>query len=296
MEEFRMDETMIISPEDFGDVFLNGSYKAIYHQFSAELKNVVSLQQFIELGTEFNAGVKEYALELATNIMGDIKQYNWLDEAREKAISVSFGGNHIIYGIHLAPFISYPESDRTYSKNDYMMPITGEWYVFWGGTNQFINYHYVYEGQRYAYDLIILQNGKSYRDSPNKNENYYAYNKEILAPADGTVVKVIDGIEDNVPGEMNPDIPEGNCIILEHPNNEYSMMAHLKKHSLLVQEGERVEKGQAIGRCGNSGNSSEAHLHFQVMNSADYLKGQSIRIRFENGKEPIQGDIIDGIH
>ena len=288
-----MDETTIISPENFGAAFLSGSYSALYHQFSVDFKKVVSLQQFIELGNEFNEGVKEYILEMATNTLGDIKQYIWLDETREKVISVSFGGNHTIYGIHLAPFITNPEGDRTYTKNEYMMPVKGEWYVFWGGTNQFINYHYVYEGQRYAYDLIVLQDGQSYSDSPNENENYYAFNKEILAPADGVVVKVIDGIEDNVPGEMNPVIPEGNCMIIEHPNNEYSMMAHLKNHSLLVQEGERVKKGQVIGCCGNSGNSSEAHLHFQVMNSADYRMGQSIRIRFENGKEPIQGDFIN---
>ncbi|MDP5274761.1 M23 family metallopeptidase [Chengkuizengella axinellae] len=115
---------------------------------------------------------------------------------------------------------------------------------FWGGTNQFLNYHYVYENQRYAYDLIIKKDAQSYKGFKNKNENYYAFNKEILAPADGRVVKILDGIKDNVPGEMNENQPEGNCVIIEHKNSEFSMLAHLKQNSILVKVGEIVNKGQ----------------------------------------------------
>ncbi len=291
MEENQTEVTKI-SPEDFGEYFLNGMYSTIYDQTTVDFKNVVPLQQFIEYGTDFNAGVKKYTLEMVTNLKEDIKQYIWFDNTGEKVLGASFDSNDAIHGLNLAPFVSYPESDRRYTKNRYIMPIKEEWFVFWGGTNQFINYHYVYDEQRYAYDLIILKNGKSCDGSPQKNENYFAFNKKILAPADGIVIKVIDGIKDNVPGEMNPDIPEGNCIILEHPNQEYSMLAHLKNHSILVQEGDRVKRGQVVGLCGNSGNSTETHLHFQVMDSPDYLKGKSIRIQFEDGKEPIQGDYI----
>jgi len=91
---------------------------------------------------------------------------------------------------------------------------------------------------------------------------------------------------------MNPEQPEGNCVIIEHLNNEYSMLAHLKCHSIIVKEGERVSQGQVVGLCGNSGNSTETHLHFQVMDSPDYLNGKSIRIRFKDNIEPIQGDLI----
>ncbi len=291
MKENQTKKTKI-SPEEFGDSFLNGKFSNLYHQSTIDFQNAVSLQQLMEYGLDFNAGVKKYTLEMVTNLKEDIKQYIWFDNTRKKVLSVSFDGNDTIYGMNLAPFVTYPESDSRYSKNRYIMPIKEEWFVFWGGTNQFINYHYVYDEQRYAYDLIILNDGKSYSDSPQNNENYYAFNKEILAPADGVVIKVIDGIEDNVPGEMKPDIPEGNCIIVEHPHQEYSMLAHLKNHSILVQEGDRVKRGQVVGLCGNSGNSTETHLHFQVMDSSDYLKGKSIRIQFEDGQEPIQGDFI----
>lgn len=281
-----------ILPEAFGASFLSGQFSTIYNQSADEFRSIVSLEQFIEFGSDFNQGVEDYQLEVSTHLNEDVSQYIWLDSKKEKAISVYFDKAGMIHGITLAPFVSYPESDRQYTKNTYIMPIKQEWFVFWGGTNQFVNYHYVYESQRYAYDLIIMKNGQSFKDSPSKNEHYYAFNKEIVAPAAGKVVKVLDGIVDNVPGEMDPQQPEGNCVIIEHENNEYSMLAHLKEGSIVVKVGDAVQQGQVIGLCGNSGNSSEAHLHFQVMNSMDYVNGQSIRIRFNNGNEPIQGDFV----
>lgn len=73
--------------------------------------------------------------------------------------------------------------------------------------------------------------------------------------------------------------PAGNVIIIEHTNHEYSMVAHLKKNSCLVQQGDTVKQGDVIALCGNSGNSSEAHIHFQVMDAPDFLNCQSLRIR-----------------
>lgn len=70
------------------------------------------------------------------------------------------------------------------------------------------------------------------------------------------------------------------------------MVAHLKCHSIIVKEGERVSRGPVIGLYWNSGNSTETHLHFQVMNSPNYLNGKSICIRFKDNLEPIQGDLI----
>ena len=159
-------------------------------------------------------------------------------------------------------------------------------------TNEFVNYHYVYENQRYAYDLVKVQDGQSYEKSPIQNENYYAFDQDIIAPADGKVVKVVDGIKDNVPGEMDERNAAGNYVVFEHANNEFSMIAHFKKNSILVKSGDIVTEGQLIGKCGNSGNSSEAHIHFQVMDSQDIVYGKSIRILFKDGNEPIQGDTI----
>ena len=279
-----------ITPDNFGGHFIQENFAPIYSQAIKDFQALVSLEQFEQMGKDYNKGVKEYQLEMSTS-MHHLTQYIWLDTKRQKGIAVAFDEMNVIHSIYLRPFLTYPRSDKAYTKNTYQMPIAEGWLVFWGGTNEFVNYHYAYEQQRYAYDLVIEKEKQSFEGSGEQNEHYYAYGKEIFAPADGKVVKVLDGIEDNVPGVMNEAIAEGNCVVIEHDHKEYSMLAHLKKGSILVKEGEMVEQGQLIGQCGNSGNSSEAHLHFQVMDSQDYHTGKSIRIRLK-GNEPIQGETV----
>src|SRR5690606_4327360 len=101
-----------------------------------------------------------------------------------------------------------------------------------------------------------------------------------------------DGMNDNIPGEMDEDNPAGNYCIIAHEHNEYSMIAHFKKDSICVETGDNVKAGQLLGLCGNSGNSSEAHIHFQVMDHPDFLQAKSLHIQFHGGAEPIQGDFV----
>lgn len=283
--------SIIIHAEEFGYYFNREKYDLIYNQTTTAFQQLVSQKQFKELATAFNQGVTNYQLESKTTL-ANLTHYVWLDNRKEKAISASFDETGMIHSLYLKPYVTYPKSDKIYTKNTYIMPAKGEWFVFWGGTNEFVNYHYAYESQRYAYDLIQIQNGLSYMDTPTQNENFYAFNQEIVAPAAGKVVKVVDGLKDNVPGEMDVHNPAGNYVIIQHQSKEYSMLAHLKQSSIIVREGDKVKLGQYIGLCGNSGNSSEPHLHFQIMNSADFTTGKSIRIRFQNQQEPIQGDFI----
>ena len=87
--------------------------------------------------------------------------------------------------------------------------------MFWGGANEFKNYHYIYENQRYAYDLVRVKNGETFEGTNLINENYYAFSTDIVAPLHGKVVKVVDRLKDNVPGEMNEQHPAGNYVINE---------------------------------------------------------------------------------
>ena len=279
------------SPEEVIDIWLREGYEKVYDATSKDFQKVVTLEQFIELSTSFNKGVKNYHLETKT-ILQNLTHYVWLDDKREKVVVASFDELNQIQRFYIKPFIVYPKTDQQYTKNKYIMPIRGEWFVFWGGTNEFVNYHYVYENQRYAYDLVKVQDGQSYQNSPIRNEDFYAFDEDIIAPADGKVVEVVDGIKDNVPGEMDERNAAGNYVVIEHANNEFSMIAHFRKNSILVKSGDTVTEGQLIGKCGNSGNSSEPHIHFQVMDSQDIVYGKSIRILFKDGNEPIQGDTI----
>ncbi|MCJ1907695.1 M23 family metallopeptidase [Planococcus ruber] len=277
-------------PEEFGERFLAEDFTVIYRQCIKEFRETIALRDFIDLAKSFNKGVKSYRLADATSMPG-FKQYIWLDDREEKAINVAFEGNEI-QGMYIKPYITYPKSDNQFTKTEFIMPIAEDWFVFWGGKNEFINYHYTYEQQRYAYDLVVLKNGQTYRNQGLRNEDYYAFGKKVVAPAEGKVIRKVDGIADNPLGEMNESNPAGNYIVLEHEPNEYSLLAHFKRGSIGVREGDKVECGQFLGRCGNSGNSSEAHIHFQVMDSPEMDQGISLNIRFKDGLEPIQGDTV----
>lgn len=280
-----------ITPENFGDSFLHGESEYIYKQCSLEFQKIITLEQFKELLQTFNHNVDHYQL-IQTTSLGSHKQYLWLDNRNEKAISVIFDESNEIQRLLVKPFVTFPNSDRRYTKNSYTMPIKDEWIVFWGGKNEFLNYHYVYESQRYAYDLVIMKNEQTYKDNQMSNVNYHAFNKEIVAPADGKVVKMVNHVFDNTPGEMNESELAGNFVVLEHANNEYSLIAHFKQNSIVVKKGDIVKQGQFLGLCGNSGNSSEPHIHFQVMDKPELERCKSLCIQFTNGQDPIQGDRV----
>ena len=76
-------------------------------------------------------------------------------------------------------------------------------------------------------------------------------------------------VKDNVPGELNPIYIPGNTVILKTQNDEFLFFAHFKQNSIVVYQGQKVKKGELLGLCGNSGNSSEAHLHFHIQNVED---------------------------
>lgn len=277
--------------EQFGQYFLNGDCEAIYRKTAKTFQNLVSFEQFYELSIDYNSGVSSYTCLLSNTFLG-LEQYIWVDDTYSKAVIVAFDGKDIIQGLYLKPFVTYPNSDQTWTKNTYSLPINGEWYVFWGGTNEFINYHYLYEQQRFAYDLVKIVENATYKITTLQNENYFAFGAEVVAPADGMVVEMVNGIKDNIPGEMNDENHAGNYCIIAHAHNEFSMIAHFKKNSICVKAGDKVKAGQLLGLCGNSGHSSEAHIHFQVMDHQDFQQAKSLRIKFHDGAEPIQGDIV----
>lgn len=281
-----------VTPSNFGDLFLNGDSELIYKQCVKDFQKLITVEEFKSLVTHFNEHVGAYSVKFTTQI-GKETHYIWVDDAEQKMISVYFDKENQIQRLLIKPYVKYPETDQAYSKNAYTMPIKEDWTVFWGGTNEFLNYHYVYENQRYAYDLLIVHEGQTYRNTRLKNENFYAFSKEVCAPSNGVVMQVENNIFDNVPGEMNEEAFLGNYVIIKHGVKEYSLIAHLKKHSISVQVGDEVEVGDFIGLCGNSGNSSEPHIHFQLMNTDSITTARSIRMRFNNGKEPIQGDKVN---
>ncbi len=116
-----------------------------------------------------------------------------------------------------------------------------------------------------ALDFIIVDNElKSFDKYPLHPENFYCYGKPVLAPADGLVQLIDDGIDDNEIGKINQQQNWGNTIVIKHADNLFTKLSHLKKFSFKVKEGDYVRQGDIVASCGNSGRSPEPHLHFQV--------------------------------
>jgi hypothetical protein len=159
------------------------------------------------------------------------------------------------------------------------LPFAGEWYVYWGGRSAAQNKHVVARDQRFAYDFLMLADGcrgQSYQSTGETNTDYYCFGLPIYASADGVVVRAENELPDNIPGEMNPKAALGNCVILDHGCGEFSFLAHLRHNSVTVRNGDRVRCGQLLAQCGNSGNSSEPHLHYHLQNTAVPFHGDGL--------------------
>jgi murein DD-endopeptidase MepM/ murein hydrolase activator NlpD len=186
------------------------------------------------------------------------------------------------------------------------LPFKGKWLVLWGGDIKELNQHHDVPNQRFAFDLVgVNDDGKTRKGEGKTNEDYFAFGREIIAPADGVVTDVINGVRDNVPGSMNPYSAVGNAVFIQHRENEVSVLAHLKLDSIKVKVGDKVTRGQVIGLCGNSGNSSEPHFHYHLQNTPIIQDGTGIKCLFQKvtiikdsqeqaktNYSPVKGDII----
>ncbi len=137
--------------------------------------------------------------------------------------------------------------------------------------------------QRFAIDWVRLRDdGKTSHGDEKDNKNYYAYGTEALAAADGVVTEVKDGIPENIPGENSRAVPitietvGGNHVILDIGAGHYAFYAHLQPGSLRVKLGDKVRRGQVVGLVGNSGNSTEPHLHFHIENANSPLGAEGL--------------------
>ena len=122
---------------------------------------------------------------------------------------------------------------------------------------------------RHALDFQVTgEDGRTSRGTGRSLADYHCYKLPVLAPADGTVAKVVDDIPDNKIGEVNLKDNWGNLVLLYHAPGLYSMACHFSPGSLKVQQGQPVRRGDMLGLCGSSGRSPEPHLHWQLQATA----------------------------
>ncbi|MBI9067839.1 MAG: urea transporter [Salinivirgaceae bacterium] len=172
-----------------------------------------------------------------------------------------------VYFQHNAPeknlyiFLNNKERFRFKSLIPIKLPFYGTWKV-----SQAHNGEYTHKGVfKHAWDFIIENyEGKQFKNDGDLPDDYFCYNKPLIAPENGIIEQVIDGIEDNIIGQANLIDNWGNTIIIKHNNEVYSKLSHLKKGTIKVKKGDEVKFGQIIANCGNSGRSPFPHVHFQI--------------------------------
>lgn len=204
---------------------------------------------------------------------------------REGLTACTLAGYLMLMGLvaSLVAFRAYPSShDVRPSDVPFRLPLDGPLTVAWGGPTLAVNYHVVLPDQRWAYDLLVTQNGRSFRTTGARVEDYYAYGRQVLSPASGVVLATRDTEPDEPIGHWRFRRATGNHVILQVAPGEFLFIAHLQPRSIAVAVGEHVRAGQLLGRVGNSGNTSEPHVHVHLQDTPTPYLGEGIPFYFYN--------------
>ncbi|EMA6343205.1 M23 family metallopeptidase [Bacillus cytotoxicus] len=205
--------------------------------------------------------------------------------------------------------IAYPvDTHSTNPKVTVRFPLSQTAIVGWGGNEIETNYHAIAPNQRWAYDLLMMPAGMKHSNL----EDYGIYGADVLAPASGTVVSIQNDEFDLKLGADDSNSMVGNHIYIRlDETGTYLVLAHLKKGSVRVKKGQHIKEGTVVANVGNSGNSSEPHLHihhqrqdpsktsiFLTEGLPLYFRGiqgpaaPKGGVRIERGKDVPVGDII----
>jgi hypothetical protein len=145
--------------------------------------------------------------------------------------------------------------------------------------------------QRYAIDWVQYRvvggEATTWSGPEDKNASYFCYNAPIYSVADGTVVAAMDGLPANVPhsGKYAVDInfinAGGNHVVVDIGEHHYVFYAHMRPGSVAVKVGDHVTAGQILGHVGNTGSSTEPHLHMHIVDHPSFLAGHGIPYEFD---------------
>ena len=177
---------------------------------------------------------------------------------------------------------AYPSSyDNRESQATFRLPLDAPVKVAWGGATSDVNYHVYMPDQRWAYDLLVVRDGTTFRADGSRLSDYYSYGLSVLAPASGRVFAAHDGEREVEIGARRWALAGlGNYVGIEVAPNEYLFGGHFQPDSVTVQVGDDVRAGQQIGRVGNSGNSSEPHIHLHLQDTPRPYLGEGIPFSF----------------
>ena len=198
-------------------------------------------------------------------------------------------------------------------------PVVGRWMGMNSPATKVPSHGVRAYGQAYAIDLVaepintqrpVFGSGAAFR-SPRE---YPAFGQPVRAMIDGVVVAASDGQRDHRARSTWPSViymmlegmirevggPRfilGNHVVIRGADGTFALVAHLKQRSVMVAKGDTVQAGQVIAACGNSGNTSEPHVHAQMMDRASAWTAHGLPMAFADvalGEEPEREDGLPG--
>jgi murein DD-endopeptidase MepM/ murein hydrolase activator NlpD len=193
-------------------------------------------------------------------------------------------------------------------------PVTGRWSALNSPADKVPSHGTRLYGQAYAIDIVAESEDRprprfGWWPICRRNRDFPAFGAPILAVADATVVRAVDRNRDHLSRNSFPALLYflveslfrlmggpgqiiGNHIVLDVGDGTYAMYAHLQRGSLAVREGDRVRAGRPLARCGNSGNSTEPHVHFQLMDGPDVYTAQGTPFSWRGIGVPANGEVF----
>ncbi len=156
----------------------------------------------------------------------------------------------------------------------------GTYVVLQGGSTLILNRHNEVLQQRYALDIVKMVGGRRAKGIfPSNNENFYIWQDSIYSICSGIVVRAIDSLPDGKPSIFRQDTlnPAGNFVIVKCNEDFEVLYAHIKSNTVAVKTGDTVSSNTFLGLVGNSGNSTEPHLHIHA-----YKNNQPVQLCIHN--------------
>ncbi|MET0695099.1 MAG: peptidoglycan DD-metalloendopeptidase family protein [Propionibacteriaceae bacterium] len=173
-------------------------------------------------------------------------------------------------------------------------------YVGQGGARTILNYHHVSRSQAYALDIVGLNAAGLHARGvmPTEPERYAVYGRTVHSPCTGTVIEARSDLVDQHPPTTDRVNLAGNHLVLRCSGTTPAvdvLLAHLQQGSVRLTPGARVRVGEVVGRVGNTGNTSEPHLHIHAIRtgSGSALKGEGVPIRFD-GRFLVRNSLVFG--
>ncbi len=296
---------------EMSDAFLGGNIAAVWVAMTPQMQQAFGSAEDVqgfrdEVGRQFGtetAVLDEAVQAPAPGIELYVRTSAWSSAEAPVLMQWAFDADGRVAGFSVTQKPTLAESRfldyRT--KATLHLPFRGEWFVVWGGRTLEQNYHAANRAQRFAFDFVISRDGATHGGDAARLDSYYCWDQPILAPGAGVVAAVTADLPDNPIGTTDPRHPAGNHVVIDLGNGEFAFLAHMQEGSITVAVGDRVVAGDTLGRCGNSGNTSEPHLHMHLQTTTDLANGEGLPAQFvdyvANGQnitrgEPEAGQIV----